>query len=116
MSHGLEVRIRSKAKDPEILSAMTNKVLERVGPLGFLEFYTAFTRTPSLRLDHIQVPVMILVGIDDFPAIRSGNPDLAAALPHGCFENLPNCGHFPMIENPEALANRASEFFTENLK
>jgi 3-oxoacyl-[acyl-carrier-protein] synthase II len=114
LEHGLRVRKGDKAIDPEVLSAMTQKVLDRVGPLGFMEFFSVFMRTPALRLDRIRVPVLVVGGVND-PGALPGAAALAQSLPDGYFELIPECGHFCMLEQPGAFETLVRRFVSERL-
>lgn len=102
MEQGLKVR-QVKKIDPAVLMAMADKVMERIGPSGFLEFFSLFARTPALRLDRVTVPTLVVTGTLDLPLTACGNPELVQRLPQGSLELVPECGHFCMLEQPAAF-------------
>jgi 3-oxoacyl-[acyl-carrier-protein] synthase II len=114
LEHGLRVRKGDKTIDPELLAAMTQKVIDRVGPLGFMEFFSVFLRTPALRLDRVRVPVLVVAGVND-PSAQPGAAMLAQSLPDGSFELIPECGHFCMLEQPAAFETLVRRFVIERL-
>lgn len=114
LKYGLQVRKGGKEIEPALLEAMTEKVLDRVGPLGFMEFFSVFSRTPALRLDRIHVPVLVVSGADD-PAAAPNGASLAERLPDGHLALIPECGHFCMIEQPEAFEQTIRRFLSKRL-
>ena len=86
------------------------KVLEHVGPAGFMECFSHYVRTPTLDLARIAVPALVLAGEADPGASPSGNAALAAALPAARLELLPQCGHFCMIEHPDLVERAVRNF------
>ena len=101
---------RGKALEPALLSSMVEKVLDHVGPLGFMECFSRYVRTPSLDLGRIGVPVLVLAGESDPGATREGNAALAAALPAARLALFPHCGHFCMLEHPDLVERTVREF------
>ncbi len=109
MQQGLEVR-QFKNVDQALLGAMTDKVMDRIGPLGFCEFFALFARTPQLDLSTITVPILIVTGAHDLPLTAYGNVELCQGLPQGYLKVVPQCGHFCMLEQPVQLAESMHQF------
>lgn len=114
MLRGLRARL-APDRDMSLLAAMTDKVIDQIGPLGFLEFFALFSRTPHLDVARIRVPALIISGEDDLPVMAHGNADLAEALPLGRFEQLHGCGHFSLIEQPATFADAIECFISESI-
>jgi pimeloyl-ACP methyl ester carboxylesterase len=70
--------------------------------LGYSVHHALRTRSPRLAAAVTQ-PSLVLVGDQD----RVGKPEdaaaLAAAFPHGRMVVLPDCGHYPFLESPDAV-------------
>lgn len=116
MQRGLRIRqsINGRSK-PALLAAMTDKVMDKVGPLGFIEFFALFSRTPALQLDRVTVPTLVVAGADDFTLTLTTNVGLAAALPEGEIELIPDCGHFCMLEQPEITVKLLRRFLAQHI-
>jgi pimeloyl-ACP methyl ester carboxylesterase len=57
------------------------------------------------RLGEIACPALMLWGAQDqFVAAKEGLR-LSIALPHGCYAEIPECGHFPPLEAPDETAD-----------
>lgn len=102
------------AAHPERMSADTvavaaaNEATDRFiasSPLALGRSVHHALRTRATRLAAAVVqPTLVMVGDHD----RVGRPEharaLAAALPHGRFSVVPECGHYPFLESPGATA------------
>jgi pimeloyl-ACP methyl ester carboxylesterase len=106
---GITLR-RGKALEASLLSSMVDKVLEHIGPVGFMECFSHYIRTPSLELSRINVPALVLAGERDPGATASSNAALAARLPSARFASFPHCGHFCMLERPDLVEQTVREF------
>lgn len=100
---------------PDIQESMALRQRERVGPYGWMNFFSAYLRTPSLDLDKVSVPVLLISGDHDFAAPPEDAKALAKALPNAVHEPLPDCGHFPMTERPDRLAMILGRFLDSAL-
>jgi pimeloyl-ACP methyl ester carboxylesterase len=54
-----------------------------------------------LELDKIDCPVLCLWGVHDKFSPAEDGKRIAAAVKHGRYVELPECGHFPTLEYPE---------------
>jgi pimeloyl-ACP methyl ester carboxylesterase len=65
----------------------------------------ALLRRPDARpvLATITCPTLILAGRDDPLSTPDRNRDMAACIPHARLKIFDDCGHFPMLEVPEAM-------------
>jgi pimeloyl-ACP methyl ester carboxylesterase len=89
---------------------MAARLCDLMGPYTWLRFFDTFLRTPSLRLEDLAAPVLVIGGERDEGALPGGAVQLANRIPRAVVEILDDCGHFPMIECPEALAALMNDF------
>ena len=80
---------------------MAARLRDRVGPYGWMQFFSAYLRTAQLDLEGIGVPVHLVAGEQDFAAPERDAKALAAAIPGCGLDVLPACGHFAMADRPE---------------
>ena len=76
----------------------------RVGPEAYRRQQTAILHRPDSRplLPTLTQPTLVLGGADDAltpPAVLQA---LAAPIPQAQWHTLPDCGHLPTLEQPEA--------------
>jgi pimeloyl-ACP methyl ester carboxylesterase len=95
---------------------MAEKVRDRVGPLGWLQFFSVFTQTPHLRLNQMQNPFLIIGGQNDIASFPGDCTSLAAALPSATAHILNECGHFCILEQPQIVLSLISYFLKQHLK
>ncbi|KAB0581212.1 alpha/beta fold hydrolase [Ideonella dechloratans] len=77
---------------------------QRVGPEAYRRQQTAILHRPDSRplLPTLTQPTLVLGGADDAltpPAVLQA---LAAPIPQAQWHTLPDCGHLPTLEQPEA--------------
>jgi 3-oxoadipate enol-lactonase len=60
-------------------------------------------------LPQVQAPALVVRGMQDLLITREAASQLAAALPHARGTEL-DCGHYPMVELPERLAELSAGF------
>lgn len=77
---------------------------QRVGPEAYRRQQTAILHRPDSRplLPTLTQPTLVLGGADDTltpPAVLQA---LAAPIPQAQWHTLPDCGHLPTLEQPEA--------------
>lgn len=66
------------------------------------------------QLAQILQPTLVLHGRHDLVLPIEGSRDLAARLPHGVFQELPDQGHSANVESPKMFVDIASDFlFTQ---
>jgi pimeloyl-ACP methyl ester carboxylesterase len=107
------IRLRAGSRIDEATRAdMAGRLCELMGPYTWLRFFDTYLRTPLLRLDRIEVPVLVVGGELDQGAFPEGARTLAGRLPAAGVRILADCGHFPMIEQPEALAESINRFIS----
>jgi len=103
LAGGITAR-RTRPLDPELLTGMSEKVRDRIGPYGWLRFFELFSRTPLLDLARLTVPCVVAGGEHDNASFPADCLALAAALPDARAEILPGCGHHLMLEAPRRVA------------
>lgn len=69
---------------------------------------------PSLlgRLGELHMPVLLLAGAFDLPAINAGMQAMAAELPNAEFHCVDDCAHLPSVERPDAINAHLVRFLT----
>ena len=66
----------------------------------------------ALRLERVDVPTLVLNGVNDTPRRRAMGDELARALPHAERALVAGAGHLPNLDNP-AEYNRLVASFIE---
>lgn len=108
MEEGIRV-IGGGRGNPARRRHMAQRVCERIGPYGWTRFFDQYLRTPWTRTDRITVPAMVVTGADDRIAATEESAALAERLPSGLLVRL-DCGHFPMVERTDDLADALTDF------
>jgi pimeloyl-ACP methyl ester carboxylesterase len=62
------------------------------------------------RLAELRVPTLVVHGAHDVMALPKWGAAAAASIPGARLVELPRCGHMPMHEQPEALAEALRDF------
>jgi pimeloyl-ACP methyl ester carboxylesterase len=83
-----------------------------VGVDGFIRQQTAVISRPDSRptLAWIRCPTLVLTGDEDQTVPNSLSVEMANGIPGARLVILPNCGHLPQPEQPEATANALVEW------
>ena len=78
----------------------------RVGPEAYRRQQTAILHRPDSRplLPTLTPPTLVLGGADDALTPPAVVQALAAAIPRAQLHTLPDCGHLPTLEQPEATS------------
>ena len=66
------------------------------------------------RLPELHVPVLLMAGARDEKYATAGER-MAALLSNGTFRAIPEAGHAPQLENPDAVADALGQFLDECL-
>ncbi len=61
-------------------------------------------------LAEITAPTLVICGADDGMVPPENSRQIAEGIPGARFELIPQCGHLPMLEQPEAVARLVLEF------
>ena len=64
------------------------------------------------QLSSLEVPTLIIYGAHE-PAASLSGPALEEVLPEAELVVLPECGHFPFVERPEAYFEAISQFISD---
>ena len=64
------------------------------------------------RLAELELPVLLLAGALDEKYVAAGRR-MASTLPNGSFRTIPDAGHAPQLEQPDAVATELSAFLDE---
>jgi len=96
---------------PEIVEAVRRMMASSpaAGAIGALRAMAARPDSTGL-LAHIDVPTLVVGGVEDTFTPPSELEALAAAIPGGRLELLERCGHVCPIERPAAFNHVVSEF------
>lgn len=88
--------------DSEVI---VRRMLEFVGAYAPLRFHETCRRIPSLHLETLTTPMLVVGGDrDEFGAHAKDVCALAGRLPHAILAIVGDCGHFPMTERAPVLA------------
>jgi len=115
LEKGLEVRQTSHLA-PETINAMSQKVRDRIGPYGWLQFFNLLSRTPHLNLHSIHIPCLVIGGENDICSFPADCEALAKSLPCATLKILPNCDHFSMLEQPQTVLSLINRFLLTTLR
>jgi pimeloyl-ACP methyl ester carboxylesterase len=75
-----------------------------------------YMHDPGLRqwLHRVRVPTLIVWGDNDGVVTADYGEKLRRALPNAKFTRIPQAGHYPQIERPDAVADAIEAFAQEN--
>lgn len=85
------------------LHSMALVVRERIAPVGWMEFFRLFLRSPALALDMLTMPALILGGDRDISVATDDLHALGTRWPHAEVGILTDCGHYCLLERPEPV-------------
>jgi pimeloyl-ACP methyl ester carboxylesterase len=97
--------------------ALVMDMAENLGPDQFQRHLRVMQRRAdqqkTLRKTH--VPTMIIAGESDTLVPRRRAELLAAMMPQGCLEIIPEAGHLPQLEQPETVTKVLETFLSGRL-
>jgi len=98
-------------KDKKITSLVYEMATD-TGPDGFINQSEIILQRPDSRatLMEITCPTMVLVGEQDKRTPPELAREMADAIPKAHLVTIPNCGHLPMIEQPEAVTKAMKDW------
>jgi pimeloyl-ACP methyl ester carboxylesterase len=67
------------------------------------------------RLPHLQMPTLMVWGIEDRLLPYSQAKDAVALVQDGSLELISNCGHLPHVERPERFVSALRQFLTQRV-
>ena len=91
-------------KDESLVREM-RAMLAEASPAGIISALKGMAARPdrSNMLPEIAVPALVVAGVQDQIIDLGDAKEMADALPDGSFLPIPEVGHLPMLESPEAL-------------
>jgi pimeloyl-ACP methyl ester carboxylesterase len=91
------------AQLPNFTDATLGSIRTVVGPMGQREVLLD-------RLLQLQMPTLIVWGIEDRVLPYSQAKEAIALVQDGSLELIPNCGHLPHVEQPKQFVSNIDEF------
>lgn len=91
---------------------LTNMVVS-AKPHQYFNQNEATTYDVRELIQHINVPTLIIIGEDDMPNIVIGSKILHEQIPNANLVVIEKCGHWPMIEDPNAFFNAVVPFLSK---
>lgn len=112
---GLSFYDRSKAPDWSTLPDDAMEAIARNREASALYLWEPYCHNPKLprRLHRIKVPTLVLWGEHDGIVKPAYGRAFAELIPGARFETIPNAGHVPQLEQPEAFVERVIRFIGE---
>lgn len=107
---------RALGAQPEPAVAERVRVLIRAAsPAGVAAALRAMASRPDSTplLAAIRVPVLVVAGAEDLIVPEAEARAMASAIPQSTLGLVRGAGHLPMLERPDALADRLFRFLTE---
>ena len=97
--------------------ALVQDMAATLGPDQFLRQLRMMQRRPDQQktLRKANVPTLILAGAGDTIVPRRRAEFLAGMMPQGCLEIIPEAGHMPQLEQPEAVTKALETFLSGRL-
>jgi 3-oxoadipate enol-lactonase len=94
----------------EPIAGTLEQVFRHTDPAGYAAACGVLRDTELASvLPRVQAPALVLRGAQDPLITREAAGQLAAALPHARATEL-DCGHYPMVEVPQMVAELATDF------
>jgi pimeloyl-ACP methyl ester carboxylesterase len=108
------------AKAPDYLQLDDAEVeaVARDREAAVLYGWRPYMHNPSLRhwLHRIKVPTLVVWGNQDRITAPAYGAHLTQALPNARFTPIADAGHYPAVEQPDAVADQIEQFARENLR
>lgn len=97
--------------------ALVRDMAETLGPDQFQRHLRVLQRRPDQQktLRKANMPTLIITGASDTLIPRRRAEFLAAMMPQGCLEIIPEAGHMPQLEQPEAVTKVLETFLAGRL-
>lgn len=101
---------RADAVDDDLRDMMVDKIISRIGPLGFMALFDEFTASATIPLHDVTVPTLILGGSSD-PGLAGGRATaLSRAMPGATLTLLHSYDHFCHVSQVSDVASRIAGF------
>lgn len=117
INQGVDIALgpRSATLDPDILAAMKQKASERTVTSGLPVFYREFEASGKFDLSRIEVPTLVLSGVDDESLTPMRAAALDRAMPAGTVRLRAIYGHFCHVMQAPELGREAGTFLRRTL-
>jgi pimeloyl-ACP methyl ester carboxylesterase len=104
--------VHPSRRDDASLRQLVYDMADDVGVDGFIRQQTAVIGRPDSRptLAWIKCPTLVLSGDQDNTIPNSLSIEMASNIPDAKLVILPNCGHMPQPEQPQATADALTEW------
>jgi pimeloyl-ACP methyl ester carboxylesterase len=98
--------------DDASLRQLVYDMADDIGPEAFIRQQTAVISRPDSRptLAWIKCPTLVLTGDQDNTIPNTLSMEMASGIPGAKLVVLPNCGHMPQPEQPQATADALVEW------
>ncbi|MGC5032719.1 alpha/beta fold hydrolase [Micromonospora sp. DT229] len=109
---GLRARMgaRVDALDPDVLEAMGEAAIDRVGPAGFLTVFQQYIASAQLRLSNVAVRTFLLAGAADPTLSPVAARALAAEVPGMNLQVEEEFDHFCHVRQARRVADSVTAF------
>lgn len=94
------------------LRQQTDAIIRRTSAQGIKAALLAMARRPDLTpyLHEVSVPTLVLTGDQDLAIPPERSLKIREALPDATVVRLPNTGHMPMLEAPDAVSDALEQW------
>ena len=101
---------RAERIGADVVEAMIDKALDRVGPAGFLAVFEQFTSSALVPLEAIDSLVLVLAGGSDPTLSRQAATTLAGRISRARLHVGDDYDHFCYVRRPAEVADRIQSF------
>ncbi|MBO2445914.1 alpha/beta hydrolase [Actinomadura barringtoniae] len=101
--------------DQKLISTMIDKIVDRVGPIGFYSLFLLYAVGGIPDLDRPDIATLVVAGTDDPYATPASLSALTAAVPRSRLVRLRGAGHFAIRDQAPDLAETMITFFDQCL-
>jgi pimeloyl-ACP methyl ester carboxylesterase len=104
--------VHPSRRDDAALRRLVHEIADDVGPDAFARQLTAIMGRADSRptLAFIRCPTLVLTGDEDNTIPNTLSKEMADGIPRAKLVILPDCGHLPQIEQPQASADALVEW------
>jgi pimeloyl-ACP methyl ester carboxylesterase len=112
MREGLSARLGTRAGNvrPDVLAAMVEVAIDRVGPLGFLTSFEKISASTHLPLDRVAARTLVVAGGADATLVPEAARTLAAAIPDCRVRITDEYDHFCHVRHAPGIAAQLAAF------
>lgn len=111
IQEGLRARIgmRAGSIEQDVLEAMLDVAVDRVGPPGFMAVFEQFAHSADLPLGDVQLPTLVLAGGSDPTVSAEAAAALGAGIPGADVRIQDHFDHFCHIRHARSVAAHIAE-------